>query len=88
MNWLIVEDALRDTRGHWFEYLSTFVAGLHELGDTVTILGPRDAEPFIIESLDAKPVLPRSIWHRMHDGSGPLKDSRESRCIRWQRNGR
>ena len=28
MNWLIVEDALRDRKGHWLEYISTFVRGL------------------------------------------------------------
>ncbi len=73
MHWLIVEDALRDKKGHWFEYVSTFVAGLHQLGDTATVLAARDAQPLIIKSLDAQPVLPRSIWHRMNDDSGPVR---------------
>ena len=28
MNWLIVEDALRDRKGHWLECISTFVRSL------------------------------------------------------------
>ena len=38
MRWLIVEDALRDRKGHWVEYVSTFVRGLRELGDEVASL--------------------------------------------------
>ncbi len=72
MRWLIVEDALRDRKGHWFEYISTFVQGLSALGDEVAVLADRHAEPFILESLQAKPVLPDSIWHRMSDGAGAL----------------
>ena len=28
MKWLIVEDALRNRKGHWLEYVSTFVRAL------------------------------------------------------------
>lgn len=73
MKWLIVEDALRDRKGHWLEYVSTFVRGLKELGDEVTVLCDRKAEGFVIEQTGAWPVLPESIWHRMGDGAGPLK---------------
>ena len=73
MRWLIVEDALRDRKGHWFEYLGTFVRELRALGDDVTVLVDRAAEPFLVEQLQAQPVLPASIWHRMNDGSGPLR---------------
>lgn len=73
MHWLIVEDALRDKKGHWFEYLSTFDRELRALGDEVTILADRSAQPFIIEQLRAEPVLPDSIWHRMGDGAGPVR---------------
>jgi hypothetical protein len=38
MKWLIVEDALRDRKGHWLEYVSTFVRGLTALGDEVVVL--------------------------------------------------
>lgn len=73
MRWLIVEDALRDRKGHWFEYLSTFTRELKALGDDVTILADRAAEPFLREQLPVLPVLPDSIWHRMGDGAGPLR---------------
>ncbi len=84
MRWLIVEDALRDQKGHWFEYISTFDQGLRELGDQVTILTDRHAEPFIIETLKAKPVLPDSIWHRMGDGAGPLRRYLRVPVHAWQ----
>ncbi len=73
MKWLIVEDALRDRRGHWSEYVSTFVRGLRALGDEVEVLCDRRAEGFILEKTGALPVLPESIWHRMGDGAGALK---------------
>jgi hypothetical protein len=73
MKWLIVEDALRDRRGHWLEYVSTFVRGLRALGDEVVVLCDLKAEGFILEQTGARPVLPESIWHRMGDGAGALE---------------
>ena len=73
MKWLIVEDALRDKKGHWFEYIGTFEKELRALGDDVTILADRSAEPFILRQLQAQPVLPDSIWHRMGDRAGALR---------------
>ena len=72
MRWLIVEDALSDRKGHWAEYIGTFRRGLQQQGDEVTILCDRQAEDFILSSLEAKPLLPQSIWHRMGDGAGAL----------------
>ena len=82
MKWLIVEDALRDRRGHWLEYVSIFVRGLTALGDEVTVLCDRKAEGFIIELLGASPVLPESIWHRM--GLGHCGGMRGCRGMRWR----
>jgi len=73
MRWLIVEDALRDRKGHWLEYISTFARELRALGDDVTILADRSAEPFLIKQLQVQPVLPASIWHRMGDGAGAMR---------------
>ena len=73
MKWLIVEDALRDRKGHWLEYVSTFVRGLRALGDEVEVLCDRRAEGFVMEQTGARPVLPESIWHRMGDGAGAVK---------------
>ena len=73
MKWLIVEDALRDRKGHWLEYVSTFVRELQALGDEVEVLCDRKAQGFVMEQTGARPVLPESIWHRMGDGAGALK---------------
>ena len=73
MKWLIVEDALRDRKGHWLEYVSTFVRGLRALGDDVTVLCDRKAEGFILDQMGVRPVLPDSIWHRMGDRAGALR---------------
>lgn len=69
MKWLIIEDALKDKRGHYFEYISTFKRGLEACGDEVAIFTDRTAEPWIEEALGSTPALPRCIWRRMSDGS-------------------
>lgn len=84
MRWLIVEDALRDRKGHWFEYLSTFSRELRALGDDVTILADRSAESFLIQQLQVQPVLPASIWHRMGDKAGALKRYLRVPMHAWQ----
>src|ERR1700744_3972089 len=84
MRWLIGEDGLRDRKGHLFEYVSTFEQGLRALGDEVTILADRQAEPFIVESLEAKALLPESIWHRMSDGAGALTRYLRVPAHAWQ----
>jgi len=73
VKWLVVEDALRDRKGHWLEYVSTFVRELRALGDEVEVLCDRKAQGFVMEQTGARPVLPDSIWHRMGDGAGALK---------------
>jgi len=64
MNWLIVEDALKGSQGHWHEFVKTFKQGLNEIGDHVEILGPRDCEATLIETLSVQPILPKSLWLR------------------------
>ena len=73
MKWLIAEDALRDRKGHWLEYVSTFVRELQALGDEVEVLCDQNAYGFVMEQTGALPVLPESIWHRMGDGAGAAK---------------
>ncbi|EMI52260.1 glycosyltransferase [Rhodopirellula sallentina] len=72
MKWLIVEDALKNRKGHWLEYISTFQSGLKALGHEVTILSDRSADDFIASQHDIHPVLPESIWDRMGDNAGRL----------------
>jgi glycosyltransferase involved in cell wall biosynthesis len=69
LKWWIFEDALRDRRGHWSEYLQTFRRGLEAEGDEVRIFADQQCEPALAETLGAKPVLPKSIWARMSDGA-------------------
>ena len=54
MRWLIVEDALRDRKGHWFEYVETFARELRALGNQVKVLADRAAEPFLVEQLQVE----------------------------------
>jgi glycosyltransferase involved in cell wall biosynthesis len=72
LDWLIIEDALKDYQGHWFEYLNNFYQGLTQIGDRVTILSDHQSLPFIREQLPVLPILPASIWHRMGDNANPL----------------
>lgn len=69
LRWWIVEDALRDRKGHWSEYLQTVRRGLEAEGDEVCIFADRECEPALAETLGAEPVLPKSIWARMSDGA-------------------
>jgi hypothetical protein len=72
MRWLIVEDALRNREGHLLEYAKTFLWARRALGDNVTILADSQAETFIRNDLEALPLLPPSIWHRMGDKASAL----------------
>lgn len=87
MRWWMAEDALRDRRGHWFEYDATFVRDLRALGDEVTLLADAAAEPFIQQQLGAQRVLPPSIWHRMSDGTGALRRLARVPQHAWQTRG-
>ena len=70
MRWLIVEDALLNRKGHWFEAVTTFYQGFRQMGDEVVVLADAAVAPDIRDSLAAVPILPPSIWHRAGDGSG------------------
>jgi len=69
MKWWIFEDALRDRKGHWSEYLQTFRRGLEAEGDEVRIFADQRCEAELAKTLGAEPVLPKSIWARMSDGA-------------------
>ncbi|MFM8888129.1 MAG: hypothetical protein ACKOKC_17145 [Chthoniobacterales bacterium] len=67
MRWWTFEDALRDRKGHWSEYLQNFRRGLEAEGDEVRIFADRECQPELAEALGAEPVLPKSMWARMSD---------------------
>jgi glycosyltransferase involved in cell wall biosynthesis len=69
LRWWIVEDALRDRKGHWLEYLQTFQRGLMAEGDEVRFFASEECLPDVAALFDAEAILPRSIWARMSDGA-------------------
>ena len=69
LRWWIVEDALRDRKGHWVEYLQTFQRGLIAEGDEVRFFASEECSPDVAALFDAEAILPRSIWARMSDGA-------------------
>lgn len=84
MKWLIIEDALKDKRGHYFEYISTFKRGLDSCGDDVAIFTDRTADSWITEALGSSPMLPRCIWRRMNDGAPRWKKLLRYPAHGWQ----
>jgi glycosyltransferase involved in cell wall biosynthesis len=83
MRWLIVEDALRDRKGHCLEWITTFSRGFRALGDEVTVLSGAAVQPDIKESLGAIPILPESIWHTLGDGSGAVTRHKRMLAHAW-----
>lgn len=77
LRWWIVEDALRDRKGHWLEYLQTFQRGLMAEGDEVRFFASEECSPDVAALFGAEAVLPPSIWARMSD-----KSSRWRRLLR------
>ncbi|MDX2110988.1 MAG: glycosyltransferase [Verrucomicrobiota bacterium] len=62
MRYLIVEEALRDGRGHWPTYIGGIAAGLRSRGDSVDILAHRHASADLLRQLHAIPCLRKSCW--------------------------
>lgn len=69
LRWWIVEDALRDRKGHWLEYLQTFQRGLMAEGDEVCFFASEECSPDVAALFGADTILPRSIWARISDGA-------------------
>jgi glycosyltransferase involved in cell wall biosynthesis len=67
--WWIIEDALRDRKGHWAEYLQTFKRGLSAEGDQVSFFASKECVSEVAAAFEAKAILPKSIWARMSDGA-------------------
>lgn len=62
LNWLIIEDGLKDFHGHFLDFVTTFVRGLRELGDQVTVLCARGASESVVEQTGALPLMPDARW--------------------------
>lgn len=65
---LIVEEALRDREGHWFEYNRATKAALQEVGDIdVAMLGNITMEPSVASELDAVPHFRYTVWDQIYN---------------------
>jgi hypothetical protein len=62
MRILFLEEALQRRVGHWPVYLGEIACGLRSMGDTVHLLAHRQADPALLNQLDAIPWLRRSCW--------------------------
>lgn len=71
--WLIVEDALKDRKGRWLEYVESFRRGLKSMNVEANVLVDRTAEDFVTQLENVHPILPRSIWDCTGDGAGRLQ---------------
>lgn len=72
MRWWIIDDALKDRRGHYFEYGRSFKEGIEACGDSVDFFVEKNAEDWLVDALGAKPTMPHCIWRRMSDPKGKL----------------
>jgi glycosyltransferase involved in cell wall biosynthesis len=59
---LIVEEALKNRSGHWYEYNRAIVEEARNRGHEVTLLAHRDIEPEIREQLKADAFFPVTSW--------------------------
>lgn len=63
MRVLILEEALQRPTGHWHVYLGDIARGLRSMGDSVDVLAHREADPALLQQLEAVPWLSRSCWN-------------------------
>ena len=59
---LVVEEALKDFVGHWYEYVRSVADLNRAAGVEVTVVAHVAASPALRDELDAQPLFPRSLW--------------------------
>ncbi len=59
---LIVEEALKDYVGHWYEYVRAVAELAQGEGDRVSVVGHRRATPALVAELAVEPLFARSPW--------------------------
>jgi glycosyltransferase involved in cell wall biosynthesis len=59
---LVVEEALKDKRGHWYEYNRAIVAEARRRGISTTVLAHARIEPDLARELGATPFFPVTSW--------------------------
>lgn len=70
---LIVEEALRSTSGHWYEYNRAIVRELRARNIEVTLLAHQDIESSICKELSAVPFFPVTVWDQGYKNPSVLK---------------
>ena len=63
---LIVEEALKNRSGHWYEYNRAIVEEARERGHKVTLLAHQKIESDICEQLAAEPFFPATSWDQVY----------------------
>lgn len=67
MRLLIVEEALKDRRGHWYEYNRAIVAEARRRGVETVILAHARLQPELRDELDAEPFFPVTSWDGVYN---------------------
>jgi glycosyltransferase involved in cell wall biosynthesis len=69
---LIVEEALKNRNGHWYEYNRAIALEARHQGVTVTILAHKEIDPEIQIELDAVAFFPITSWDQVYNHSLPV----------------
>jgi len=72
MKVLIVEEALKNLHGHWFQYINDIVNGGREAGYEIEVAVHRDACPEILKALPCRPILNATVFERERIPAGKL----------------
>jgi glycosyltransferase involved in cell wall biosynthesis len=70
MKVLIVEEALKDLHGHWFQYIGDICEGGREAGHEIEVAVHRDACPEIRRTFECHPILSESVFDPAARGGG------------------
>lgn len=68
---LIVEEALKNRNGHWYEYNKAIIEEARSRGIEVTLLVHKDIETDICDELGATPWFPATSWDLVYSRSNP-----------------
>ena len=72
MKVLIVEEALKDLQGHWFQYIHDMVDGGREAGHEIEVAVHKEACPEILKAFPCRPVLGASVFDKGARPAGKL----------------
>lgn len=70
---LIVEEALKNRRGHWYEYNLAIATEARRQGIEVTVLAHRDIEEDLRVELQATPFFPVTSWDQVYNHPSPWR---------------